>query len=193
MLVHSSHVAAVGQVHHDHVIVVTDRHALAAHEYWPPGGNSVMCMSCFSIGSVFFANVFFNSNDSKHMSTTIPLIGSMLNTFKHPTWSTCTVVIPFPHPFEAVSARLSGSKIPSHGELQRLQGVSCQPSQWLHSRRGRPGQLPHRWFARCRREVSWPWSIEAGHPRWAYTRPQAGWSLKHPETAKNNLKNILKV
>jgi hypothetical protein len=57
MLVHSSHVAAVGQVHHDHVIVVTDRHALAAHEYWPPGGNSVS-MSCFSIGSVFFANVF---------------------------------------------------------------------------------------------------------------------------------------
>ena len=84
-------------------------------------------------------------------------------------------------------------KDPSHGELQRLQGVSCQPSQWLHSRRGRPGQLSHRWFARCRREVSWPWSIEAGHPRWAYTRPQAGWSLKHPETAKNNLKNILKV
>lgn len=73
MPVHSSHVAAVGQVHHDHVIVVTDRHALAAHEYWPPGGNSVMCMSCFSVSAACFLPMFFEIPMIPNTCQTIPL------------------------------------------------------------------------------------------------------------------------
>ena len=51
------------QVHHDHVIVVTDRHALAAHEYWPPGCVFLeFCLFFFSMISHDSKNIYQNSH-----------------------------------------------------------------------------------------------------------------------------------